>query len=229
MKIHLLPGILVSLALVACAAASNGQSPADRWEPAIAAFEEADQEAFPPEDGILFIGSSSIRGWRSLERDFPEYEVINRGFGGSWVSDCTYFIDRIVVPYSPKVIVFYAGENDVNGGTAPEVVSANFERFVRESREKLGDIHIAFISMKPSPSRWHLVDAKREGNALIREFTETDPNLSYIDVFEPMLGAEGTPREELFIGDELHMNETGYALWTEIVGEHLEEIEAPKK
>ncbi len=226
MKFLTWPVILVSFAAVAWAGAST---PAARWEPAIAAFEEADRESFPPAGGILFIGSSSIRGWRSLEQDFPEYHVVNRGFGGAWVSDCTHFHDRIVVPYSPEVIVFYAGENDLNGGTAPEVIRDNFQRFVQETRDELGDTHVAFISMKPSPRRWHLTDGMREGNAMIRDLTRTDDKLSYIDVFDPMLGSDGTPREELFVGDELHMNATGYALWTEIVGEHLREIEAPKK
>lgn len=206
-----------------------GAAPADRFEPAIAAFEEADRETPPPQDAILFIGSSSIRGWRTLAEDLPDYDVINRGFGGAWVSDCTYFFDRVVVPYSPEVIVFYAGENDITGGTDPEVVSANFKRFVEQTREKVGDAHIAFISMKPSPSRWHVAEAKRKGNALIQSFTDANEDLSYIDVFEPMLGEDGKPREELFVGDELHMNETGYALWTEIVGGHLQQIGAPKK
>lgn len=225
MKIFTLTGVLGLLVMGGWA----GAAPADRFEPAIAAYEEADQKAFPPKEAILFIGSSSIRGWRSLEQDFPEYEVINRGFGGSWVSDCIYFMDRIVIPYSPKVIVFYAGENDISGGTDPEVVRAGFQRFVERSREKLGNVHIAYISMKPSPRRWQMAEAKREGNALIETFTGSDENLSYIDVFEPMLGADGKPRENLFGGDELHMNESGYALWTEIVGKHLEEIGAPKK
>ena len=206
-----------------------GSTPADRWEPAIAAFEEADRESFPPQFGVLFVGSSSIRGWRSLEEDFPEYHVINRGFGGAWVSDVTHFLDRIVIPYFPKVIVFYAGENDINGNTPPEVVSANFQKFVQQTQALLDDVHIAFISMKPSPRRWHLAEEKRQGNALIREFTETDPHLSYIDVFDLMLGPDGEPKEALFISDELHLNATGYELWTEVVGKHLRAIGAPKK
>ncbi len=226
MKIRFLPLALLALAPVQ---PLHATAPAERWEPAISAFEEADRETFPPQFGVLFIGSSSIRGWRSLERDFPKHDVINRGFGGSWVSDCTYFLDRIVIPYFPKVIVFYAGENDINGKTPPEVVSANFQEFVRQTRALLDDTHIAFISMKPSPRRWHLAEEKRKGNALIRAFTETDPKLSYIDVFDAMLGPDGTPREELFVGDELHMNEAGYELWTEIVGNHLREIGAPVK
>lgn len=228
MRFGTLPTLLVILSAVALSSALRG-APTDRLEPAVSAYEEADKEGLPPRGGILFIGSSSIQSWRSLEDDFPQCEVINRGLGGAWTSDCTFFFDRIVQPYAPAMIVFYAGENDVAGGTSPEVVARMFQRFVNKTRETLGDIHIAYISMKPSPSRWKWAEEKRKGNALIRDYTENAKNLSFINVFDAMLGPDGKPRDELFVGDKLHMNENGYALWTKIVGEHLEKIGAPRK
>jgi lysophospholipase L1-like esterase len=230
MKHWIFLGIPIALASLDGAGAAPSDPRAARWESAIAAFEKADLAVVPPPAGrILFVGSSSIRMWRSLEQDFPQYAVINRGFGGSWISDVTHFIDRIVIPHAPEVIVFYAGENDLTDGQSPQQVGASFQRFVGQVREGLGDnTHIAFISMKPSPSRWHLAELKREGNALIEDFTRTGESLSYIDVFEGMLGPDGSPREELFLADQLHMNETGYAIWTEIVGQHLRRIDAPQ-
>ncbi len=196
-------------------------SPSLRFEQEILAFEEADRKAPPPEDAVLFTGSSSIRGWRTLAEDFPEHRVLNRGFGGSHIADCIYFADRIVLPYRPQMIVFYAGENDMNYGRSPAEVEAAFRRFVEIVHAGLPETEIAYVSMKPSPSRRHLIDAKREGNRRIREFTEEDPRLSFIDVFEAMLDEAGEPRSELFVADQLHMNEKGYRLWTDIIRPHM--------
>lgn len=206
-------------------ASATAYTRAALWESDIAAFEESDLVMTHPEKGrILFIGSSSIRMWHSLEQDFPGYNVMNRGFGGSWISDSTHFINRIVLPYAPEVIILYAGENDLAAGLPAGQVAADFERFVGEVRRALGDVHIAFISMKPSPSRWALADQKREGNRLIEDITRTSETLSFINVFDEMLGPDGSPQEELFVGDRLHMNETGYAIWTAIVNHHLRQI-----
>jgi lysophospholipase L1-like esterase len=220
--------VLSALALFAVAHVS-GEAPAPRFEKDILAFEAADQEIFPPEGAILFIGSSSIRGWRSLADDFPEHAVINRGFGGSHIDDSVRLVDRIVLPYRPSMIVFYAGENDLTAGKSPEKVAQDFRTFVELVRAELPGTRIAFISMKPSPSRWRLAETKREGNRLIRDYVSQAPGVDYIDVFEPMLNDEGQPREELFVGDRLHLNVEGYALWRQIVAPYLAHHAAAQK
>lgn len=199
-------------------------SPA-RFENAIVAFEAADRENAPPEGAILFIGSSSIRGWRTLADDFPEYKVINRGFGGSVITDSIAFADRIVLPYKPSTILFYAGENDLKAGVTPQEVAKNFEAFVALVHRTLPDTRIAFISMKPSPSRASLIEEMREGNDLIQVFSAETPMVDYIDVFNPMLNTEGKARQELFVQDNLHLNAAGYKLWREIVSPYLRSIE----
>ncbi|MDQ6653325.1 MAG: SGNH/GDSL hydrolase family protein [Acidobacteriota bacterium] len=191
-------------------------------EPEIKTFEEADQKKPPPKGAVLFIGSSSIRLWKSLAEDFPAVRIINRGFGGSHIEDSIDFADRIVFRYRPRLIVLYAGDNDIESGKSPAVVLEDFKKFVALVHQKLPRTRIAFISIKPSPARWHLAGKVREANRLIKDFTETDRRLRYIDVFTPMLGKDGNPRGELFVEDRLHMNEAGYALWRSIVAPYVE-------
>jgi lysophospholipase L1-like esterase len=171
---------------------------------------------------VLFVGSSSIRFWDTLEKDFPGVPVINRGFGGSTVAECAFYADRIVIPYHPRPyhprrIVFYAGDNDVAAGRKPEEILSDFREFTAKVRAGLPGVPILFISIKPSLERWKLVERIRRTNALIREFAEKDGNIGYVDVFTPMLGPNGLPRKELFRADGLHMTTEGYKLWTSLV------------
>lgn len=206
---------------------ADDQSP---WENEILAFEAADQEEQPPEGAILFIGSSSIRGWRSLPDDFPEHEVINRGFGGSQIGDSIHYADRIVLPYRPSMIVFYAGENDIAAGKSPQEVADSFRTFVDVVREELPGTRIAFISMKPSPSRWALAEKMRQGNERIRAYASEAPGVDFIDVWPDMLNAaDREPREEIFLGDKLHMNRDGYRIWIDRVRPYLAHHAAAQK
>lgn len=191
-----------------------------RWGGAIRAFEEADRRDPPPPNGILFVGSSSIRLWK-LDKHFPNLPVINRGFGGSQVSDTLHFADRIVVPYRPLIVVLYAGDNDIAAGESPEQVADDFQRLVRKIHERLPQTRIAFIAIKPSLARWELYDKMRDANERIRAICEENERLTFIDIAAPMLGDDGWPRKELFADDGLHLNEEGYRLWTEIVTPHL--------
>lgn len=214
---------LTLCALLFAAAAARAET-APRFEKEIAAFEEADRTNPPPEEAILFIGSSSIRGWRSVADDFPEYRVINRGYGGSVIADSIRFAERIVLPYKPSIVVFYAGENDLSAGLSPEEVAADFKQFAKLVHAQLPNTRIAFISMKPSPSRAHLIESKRIGNQLIQDFVTATPRVDYLDVFNPMLDPAGKPRDDLFIGDKLHMNPYGYTLWKAVVGAYLQGV-----
>lgn len=183
----------------------------------INAFLAADEKQMPPAGATLFVGSSSIRFWSTLKEDFPKLTVINRGFGGSQISDSTFWADRIVIPYHPARVVLYAGDNDVAGGKTPEQILAEFQAFVAKVRTDLPDTPIYFISIKPSPSRWHLVETTRAANGLIADWIKGQTRMTYVDVFNPMLGPDGKPRPELYRPDKLHMTRAGYEIWTKIL------------
>jgi lysophospholipase L1-like esterase len=187
------------------------------FEDEILAFETTDKESFPPRNAILFTGSSSIRLWKNLEESFEKKKVLNRGFGGSGIGDLIYYADRIVYPYRPKQIVIYSGENDIAGGKTPEQVFSDFKILFTGIRQKLPNTPVAFISMKPSPSRADKFEQIKEANQLISNFLKTQKKAAYINVFDKMLDENGQPRAGLFLLDRLHMNEEGYAIWTKEV------------
>jgi lysophospholipase L1-like esterase len=193
-----------------------------QWEGDIRRFEEADRLRPPPRGAVLFVGSSSIRFWESAERDFPGVPIVRRGFGGSEMGDVLHYADRVVLPYAPRTIVLYAGDNDLGAGRTPEQVFDDYRRFVELVRARLPETRVAFIAVKPSLARWSLVDSIRRTNALVKEYAAHDPRrLVYVDVFTPMLDASGRPRRELFREDGLHMTAPGYALWTELLTPYL--------
>lgn len=205
-------------------ALAEENSEGSRWESAIRAFEEQDRKSPPPVNAILFLGSSSIRGW-DLPKYFPGIKAINRGFGGSHISDSVEFASRIVIPCKPRVIVFYAGDNDIAAGKSAETVLKDFKTFARIVHENLPKTQIVFISIKPSIQRWRLVGEMRKANKLIQTFTEADERLRYVDIDSPMIGKDGKPRPELFVDDGLHLNAAGYKLWTSLVLPHLRAAE----
>jgi lysophospholipase L1-like esterase len=211
----------VSSALAQSSAPATRPVGPEKWEEKIAAFEAQDRAAPAPREAVLFVGSSSIVGWKVREF-LPGLPAINRGFGGSEISDALHFIDRIVLPYRPRAIVFYAGENDIAAGESPEQVARDFETFVRRVRAELPETRIIFIGLKPSPSRWKLIERFRETNRLIRGFAESQHDIIFLDVERAMLDAHGQPRAELFVKDMLHMNRAGYEIWTELVRPHLD-------
>lgn len=193
-----------------------------RWTSSFEAFAAADLKQAPLPGGIVFVGSSSIRLWNDLETRFSDQPVvIKRGFGGSQLLDCVKLVDRLVLPYKPRMVVVYAGENDLSEGASPHEVLERFTAFVHAVRAQLPASRIAFVSIKPSPSRAGILASVRESNELIRAYSATEPQLDFIDVFSSMLGADGQPRPELFLDDRLHLNAEGYALWQRIIAPHL--------
>ena len=231
-----IPLIFPLLLLAATTAFAQTPAPApaptnkpNAFEKEILAFEASDRTNPPPRHAILFVGSSSIRLWKTLAQDFPNRRVINRGFGGSQISDSILFANRIVLPYEPATIVFYAGGNDINGGKTPQTVFNDYKTFVEKVRAKLPNTRIAYISIAGNPARWSQIDRVREANRLIQAYSRTVPGLSYIDTASAMLGADGLPRPEIFVADKLHMNTNGYAIWTRVIGEHLKGLDAEKK
>lgn len=197
--------------------------PDPRWDASFAAFTAADQARAPAAGGIVFVGSSSIRMWDGLESEFgAASNVIKRGFGGSRMQDCASNVERLVTPYKPRIVVVYAGDNDLAEGRSPTEVLDSVKQFVSEVREDLPDTRIAYISIKPSPSRQSLLPHMREANTLIQNYLKTVDNTDYIDIFTPMLGGDGVPRPELFGADKLHMNPSGYALWKNVIAAYLQ-------
>jgi len=195
------------------------QSDPSRWEPEIRAFEASDRTNPPPRDGFLFIGSSSFRLWKTMTQDFHGKPVINRGFGGSKIADATAFASRIIFPYHPRMILLYAGDNDLAEGKSPEQVVADYQSFVRTVRAQLPETRIAFISIKPSPSRWRLKEQINAVNHQIAAMKEE--GLLFIDVYPRMLRPDGNPREDLFMPDRLHPNAKAYQLWASLIEPYL--------
>jgi lysophospholipase L1-like esterase len=189
----------------------------DKWEKEIARIEASIASEKPAKGGIVFVGSSSIRLWKMLKSDFPLHSVVNHGFGGSQIEDSTYFADRIIFPLEPRLIVLYAGGNDLNAKKTPDQVVADYEAFVAKVRAKLPNAEIAYISVAGNPARWAQVEKVKEVNRRIEEITKKDSKQKFINVFPHMLGEDGTPKPDIFVADRLHMNEKGYAIWKEVV------------
>jgi lysophospholipase L1-like esterase len=172
--------------------------------------------------GIMFLGSSSIRMWKSLEQDFEGYPVYNLGFGGSHTSDVLYYFQDLVLPYKPSLIIFYEGDNDLASGKSPSEVFSEFKTFHQWVRRDLAGTKIGFISVKPSPSRWNLKNEYKKLNERILSYSRKKADIFFIDVCKPMMGENGKPQPGLFLSDSLHMNEKGYDLWEKQVRPFIE-------
>lgn len=213
----LVASLLLSIGLFAQA---PPRDPA-RWEPDVATFEKRDRQNPPPQGGIVFVGASSIVRWNVAEF-FPDFTAVNRGFGGSEMADATHFAARTVLPYEPRIVVLYPGENDIARGVAPEAVAWAFERFVATVQGALPQTRILVIGLKPTPARWRFNDQMLETNRRLREIAGRHDRITYVSVEKAMLGPHGMPRPDLFIEDGQHMTRAGYEIWTDIVRPHLE-------
>jgi len=192
------------------------ENPADRWEETIREFEQWDSKNTFPSDAVLFVGSSSIRMWPTAEC-FDGFDVINRGFGGSQISEVNYFAGRIVLRYEPKVIVFYAGDNDVAAGKSAKRVFDDYGKFVKLVHEKLPETRIIYVGIKPSGSRWSLWPVMNEANMMIKDFSAKDDRLFYFDSATSLLDSGGKPNPAFFLKDQLHLNGKGYEVWTKTI------------
>lgn len=194
----------------------------NQFEEEIRAFETADSLDTPSEDFVLFVGSSSVRFWETLSEDMAPLSVLNRGFGGSTFEDLLYFSDRIVFKYQPSAVVVYEGDNDiVSDEMSPEGVVKQLQRFQAEMKAKLPGVPLYFLAVKPSIARKQLLGKAQKTNELVQALAAADDMLTYIDVASPMMTEAGNIRTDIFVEDSLHMNATGYALWTEVVREAL--------
>jgi lysophospholipase L1-like esterase len=183
----------------------------------IRAFKSRDSVALPAQGQILFAGSSSIRLWKDLAQDFPTQQVLNRGFGGSTFEDVLRYADDIILPYKPRHIVIYCGENDLAKGVAPDVVVEQFKELFARIRTTLPKTTVTYISIKPSPSRIKIIGDVAKTNSMIKAFLSRQKKANFVDVFSLMVDKNGNPREELFVEDRLHMNRKGYDIWKKVL------------
>lgn len=211
--------LLVAFLLFFCY--SKAQVPAFYKD--IQQFKKQDSIHFPPKHAILFIGSSSFTKWVDVQDYFPGYPIINRGFGGSSLPDVIRYAGDIIFPYQPRQIVIYCGDNDLAASDTVEAktVLNRFKKLFGLIRKNLPNTSVAFISIKPSPSRQRLMPEMEQANLLIKNYLKKQKNSSFIDVYHKMLNQDGTPMKEIFLSDNLHMNAKGYAIWQKIIEPYL--------
>ncbi len=189
----------------------------------IKAFRRADSTSMPPQNAILLIGSSSFTNWKDVAKYFPEHTIINRGFGGSSLPHMTMYAEDIIFKYNPKQIIIYCGENDLTGGPTitADTIFNRVKKLHQLIRSRYKKVPIAYISMKPSPSREKYLETMQKGNAMIKSFMEHQKRSSYIDVYSSMLDANGKILTHIFLSDKLHMNAEGYKIWQGVIAPYL--------
>lgn len=221
---HLL-GLFGGVLFVACCCRWAGaQEPAlNKWAAALKAFEDQDRITFPAPGGVVFVGSSSIRLW-NLQESFPGKNCINRGVGGATLAEVVKLIDRIVLPYQPRVVVLYAGDNDLAAKRTPEQIRDDYRSFVNHVQGALPEAQIVWIAIKPSPKRWALREQALQANRLVRAEIARGHHQVEIDLWNAMLDETGQPRSMLYAKDQLHLSPSGYALWTERLRSYVESL-----
>jgi lysophospholipase L1-like esterase len=190
----------------------------------IEAFKKADSLRMPQKSGILFVGSSSLRKWTDLEKIYQNYGAINRGFGGSTLANAIYYADDIIFPYQPRQVIIYSGENDIAEGASPEITFDRFKMLFELIRKKIPEVPISFISIKPSISREKMMPEMVYANELIKAYLSVQANTSFINVYPLMLKDNGKPMDDIFLDDNLHMNQKGYDIWIKAINPYLIKI-----
>jgi lysophospholipase L1-like esterase len=213
-------GLLLAAALLAGTA---GFAKPEQWTAEIDKLTANDAANPPPKGAVVFVGSSSIRFWTTLEQDFPGIVSINRGFGGSELADSVYYADRIVIPYAPRLVVLYAGDNDLWAGKRSSEILADFRAFRTKVHAALPKTKIIYLSIKESPSRARIRDRVIATNQMIAADCKMDPRCTFVDVDTPMLDELGRMRPELFRPDQLHLLPAGYAIWAKVLAPYLKE------
>lgn len=197
-----------------------------RWEPTIQQFEKTDEAAPVAPGVILFVGSSSIVKWNTMAEDLAGHRVLNRGFGGSTFHDLIYYADRVIYHYQPKAVFVYEGDNDIAAGDAPKVVLKSAKKLRKMIAKNLGkEVPVVFISPKPSVARWELKNQYEAANALLRAYTDKKMHTYYVDVWTPALQPNGEVRDDIFVGDNLHLNPAGYDIWEAVIKPWVERMD----
>jgi lysophospholipase L1-like esterase len=209
--------LAIAFSLLACGLAiARAALPANLWEADMQRFDMLDREHPMPQGGVVFVGSSSIRLW-DLKKSFPQLDAPNRGFGGSELADSVKYLDRLVLRHKPRVVVLYAGDNDIGRGKSPEQVMKDFEEFVAGVHKEFPETKILYIAIKPSILRWNLAEPMQRTNAGIAAICAESNNCEFVNVWPAMMGADGRPKRDLFAWDGLHMNDAGYRFWAKLI------------
>ncbi len=174
-----------------------------------------DQVMGIPPCRTLFVGSSSIRFWFTLQSDFADREIVRRGFGGAQLEHVIMYFDLVVTPHRPRSIVLYGGENDIYADKTPQNVLDDLQTLMSLKSRRLGDVPVYFISIKPSKARFGQLELQAEANQLVRRLADQRDDLFFVNVVPAMM-EDGAPKD-IFIDDDLHMNLDGYDLWTKAV------------
>ena len=220
MQKKILKAVLIALLFTATVQAQDTLAPF--WKE-IKAFKQQDSTQFPVSNQILLIGSSSFTLWKDVQSYFPSYRILNRAFGGSKFVDLIRYRYDVIYPYQPKQILIYCGENDFASSDTitVDMVVLRFQTLYKLIRAKYKTVQIVYVSMKPSPSRLHLLSKYVEGNNRIKKWLATKPKTAFVNVYDVMLTKEGNPMPDLFKEDNLHMNAKGYAIWKKILQPYL--------
>lgn len=210
--------ISFSLLLFLFTVSLHAQQQSPYWSE-IQTFKKADSVQTPPQNAILFVGSSSFRLWPDIDSYFPTHTIINRGFGGSSLPDVIRYEEETVFKYNPKQVVIYCGDNDLAASdtVSSATVVQRFQKLFGDIRKRLPNVPVLFVSIKPSPSRWRLKDKMMEANAQIKTFLARQKQTAFADVWTPMLDKDGKPYDVLFKEDKLHMKAGGYAIWARVI------------
>lgn len=189
----------------------------------IQAFKKQDQISAPQNGSILFVGSSSFTIWKEVQKDFPGFSIINRGFGGSSLTDLIRYAPDIIYPYKASQIVIYCGENDFVGSAnvTADTVFNRFKQLFGMIRTEVPKAHVLFVSIKPSPSRAKYMPEMVKANLLIKSFLKKKARTDFVDVYNKMLLEDGSPMPNIFLGDKLHMNRSGYDIWQKAILPYL--------
>lgn len=213
---------ILPLLLCCCTILATAQvSVAQPFFNEIQKFRQQDSISAPPANPIVFTGSSSFRMWKTMKEDFPGYTVINRGFGGSGLPHVIQYAEDLIFKYNPKQVVIYCGENDLGPDVKGEYISGKFKELFTLIRSRLPQVPIVYVSMKPSPRREKVLTEMKKGNKQIKKFLRKQKKAVYVDVFTPMLNADGSIRKDIFLDDNLHMNAAGYKIWQPLIEKHL--------
>jgi len=216
---------MLALAGVWVATQARAQSPelAAKFERQVSEYQAADRATPPPRHAILFAGDSQFYRWKTIHEDLPGYTLINRGIDSFQFRDLIHYVDRLVIPYAPRLIVLHVGGNDVHNGRTPAQVLEDFRTFVRRVRAKLPGVRIVWSSITPGPGRWDEAPQRRETNRVMREYIATQPDLGYVDLWDAMLTPDGKPREDIWVEDGVHPNHAGYLIRVQLTRPFLAE------
>lgn len=217
--------LLLHLCILLLPCLVRAQNPA-AFEPEIRAFERLDSLGAPAKGQILLYGSSTMRLWKTFARDLAPFPVINRGFGGSQMSDAVYFFDRVVLPLAPDWILLYEGDNDIsNGKKTPEQVLQDFNAFMQLVEQKLPRTKVAIYTLRPSIARQSLMPTQRKLNKYFKKYCKKNRKRAYfIDLYDRLLAPDGTPNREFLDTDTLHLNARGYEVWAKATRDFLEKM-----